>query len=74
MSLFWMQSVMGFLFFTVWCLIGQVVMDQRRSQRYHRGGRVLRHSIFHNRSPHSNAGDPLVVGGERRVGEQIGAT
>ncbi len=33
MSLFWMQSVMVFLFFTVWCLIGQVVMDQRRSQR-----------------------------------------
>ncbi|GEM_PF-1543962 len=33
MSLLWMQFALGFLFLAVWCLIGQIVMDQRRSHR-----------------------------------------
>ena len=32
MSLLWMQFVMGFLFLAVWCLIGQIIVGQRRNQ------------------------------------------
>ena len=32
MSLLWMQFVMGFLFLAVWCLIGQIIVGQRRKQ------------------------------------------
>jgi hypothetical protein len=30
MSLFWMQLVIPLLFVAVWCLIGQIIVDQRR--------------------------------------------
>jgi hypothetical protein len=33
MSLLWMQSVMGVLFLAVWCLIGQIIVGQRRHQQ-----------------------------------------
>jgi hypothetical protein len=33
MSLIWMQSLMGILFVTVWLLIGQIIVGQRRHQQ-----------------------------------------
>jgi hypothetical protein len=33
MSLIWMQSLMGILFVTVWLMIGQIIVGQRRHQQ-----------------------------------------
>ncbi len=33
MSLHWMQFVMGLLFVAVWCLIGQIIVGQRKQPR-----------------------------------------
>ena len=32
MSMLWMQFVMAFLFVSVWCIIGQIIVGQRRKQ------------------------------------------
>lgn len=32
MSLLWIQFVMGFLFIAVWCIVGQIIVGQRRKQ------------------------------------------